>query len=87
MFLCFFCSLSLSFSPVDAPSKLLSEASLFRQLVLEGGAANLARLQQVAREADAARRANAQPHAQQQQRQHGHALQADDDEPVTIHAQ
>ena len=39
----------------DSPSKLLSEPSSFRQLVLEGGATNLARLQILAREADAAR--------------------------------
>jgi ABC-type multidrug transport system ATPase subunit len=46
----------------DSPSKLLSEPSSFRQLVLEGGATNLARLQILAREADAARRA-ARAHA------------------------
>jgi len=43
----------------DSPSKLLSEPSSFRRLVLEGGATNLARLQILAREADGARRARA----------------------------
>ena len=39
----------------DSPNKLLSEPSLFRSLVSEGGSANLSRLQTLAQEADAKR--------------------------------
>jgi ABC-type multidrug transport system ATPase subunit len=39
----------------DSPHKLLSEASLFRSLVSEGGSANLSRLQLLAQEAEAKR--------------------------------
>jgi len=44
---------------VDAPAKLLTSPSSFRDLVMQGGAAHHARMLQLANEADAAREAAA----------------------------
>jgi hypothetical protein len=47
-----------SFS-VDAPAKLLTSDSSFRDLVMQGGATHYARMLTLANDADAARRGNA----------------------------